>query len=295
MSLEESAIIIQKAWRKYKFSKLDGITTKDLEELIDAYISLNKKYKEINKKLVKKIRRVNLPENISEKIVQLALYHKYGFYTTTQKSGGDIFIGNIKLEVKGFISNGPTSFGPTEKWERIYFVDAKNIEEKMVKIYEFKYSNDSPEWINIKMNSKETYGEQCIQGRRPRIKFDEIKYIPHQCIFDGKICDLSLPRSDLKLNKIAILMDAKENGVKVIPKKKMEKRKGGKNTPSETKQIRKRKVKYTRSFIKTLGDDEVRELAKSLGKEDVNMYIQKKGKSIASLRNWIYDKQFVKD
>lgn len=77
--------------------------------------------------------------------------------------------------MKGFSSFGPTSFGPTEKWDWIYFVDCTKINDMNIKIYEIKLSNISSIWSNLKMNKTETYSMQCAQKRRPRIQFNRIK------------------------------------------------------------------------------------------------------------------------
>lgn len=171
-------------------SDLDGISIDQLFELVQNYNNTVLLYQKINLNLEKKIRNPNLPEVISEKIIQLVLLKKYNLYTTCQKKGGDIFLGDIKIEVKAFTSKGPTSFGPTERWKRIYFLDAIDLNNGNIKIYEFDYANDSKDWLSIQINSKQTFGDQIKQKRRPRIEFSKIKYLPHKCIFDGSIEDL---------------------------------------------------------------------------------------------------------
>ena len=49
---------------------------------------------------------------------------------------GDLCFINKKLEVKGFTTNAPSSFGATESWNWIYFVDCKDTLNKHFKIYE---------------------------------------------------------------------------------------------------------------------------------------------------------------
>lgn len=103
----------------------------------------------------------------------------------------------MQLEVKGSVDlmhGGPCSFGPKEERSRIYFVDALNCFIKKFKIYEIKLSNKSKIWKSIKVNKEQTYEDQCLQGRRPRIKFKElIKQIPEYYIsilYNGYITDL---------------------------------------------------------------------------------------------------------
>ena len=50
-------------------------------------------------------------------------------------------------------------------------------------------------WKKIKISKKETYEDQCLQGRRPRTTFSEIlKQLPPEnveMIFDGNLSSLS--------------------------------------------------------------------------------------------------------
>ena len=92
---------------------------------------------------------------------------------------GDIDVDLInftyKIEVKGFSSDGPSSFGPKEKWDYLYFLDATNIIENKFIVYEINLSSNSETWKNIKINKNQSFDDQCKQGRRPRISFMEIK------------------------------------------------------------------------------------------------------------------------
>ena len=105
---------------------------------------------------------------------------------------GDLIFDNKKIEVKGFCSNGPSSFGPSESWEYIYFVDCCDYLNKKFKVYEIKLSNYSKEWKNIKINSKQTYEDMTKLKNRGilKIHFNKIKeqidkYI--KLIFDDNI------------------------------------------------------------------------------------------------------------
>ncbi len=165
-----------------------------LKMLIEKY---NEKYifnNEINKMLSnKKLRNENFPSEISENIVKFALYKKYGIFGTWDTLCGDLMLLDKKIEVKGFMSDGPASFGPTEKWDWIYFVDARQTLNEIYTVYEFKISNVNNIWQNLKMNKNETYNEQCNQKRRPRITFKElIKQLNgiYSIIFDGHIDNL---------------------------------------------------------------------------------------------------------
>ena len=98
----------------------------------------------------------------------------------TDKGDLTIYDGDklLRLEVKGsldLISNSANSFGPTENWDSIYFLDGVQTSQKIYTIYEIKLSNKSHIWQNIKVNKTQTYLDQCNQGRRPRIRWKELR------------------------------------------------------------------------------------------------------------------------
>lgn len=178
----------------------DDMTPDLLMICIDAYIKTIETERHINKFLKnKKIRISNFPSHISENIVKFAIKKKYGIFASWDITPGDIIINSdnqyLNIEVKGSInlSNGPCSFGHSEKWDIIYFLDGVDIIDKKFKIYEIKLSNDSPLWKLIKINKTQTFYDQCLQKRRPRIRFEEIKtQLGDLCqlFFDGHISEL---------------------------------------------------------------------------------------------------------
>jgi len=153
---------------------------------------INTYIKDNNKKIYKKIRNPNFPSEISENLVKYVFYKKYNIYPKWNIKSGDLVIDLIhfikKIEIKAFISTGPSSFGPSESWDYIYFVDAREYKNKRFKIYEIKLSNDDTRWKNIFVNKTTTYYDQCIQGRRPRIKFFDLKKQLDK--IDTNICNL---------------------------------------------------------------------------------------------------------
>jgi hypothetical protein len=79
-------------------------------------------------------------------------------------------------EIKFFSSSGPCSFGPTEKWDIIYFLDGLDYKQ-----------------FNFKLYKTETFRDQASVGRRPRMSFDKIKdqLIEHcELIWQGNVKDL---------------------------------------------------------------------------------------------------------
>ena len=182
--------LVRKNNRKLK----DNFTFEIIDLLLDKYNEKIQFNIEINNKLKnKKLRNENFPSEISENIVKFALLKKYKICPNWDTSSGDLELLNKKLEVKGFMSEGPSSFGPSEKWNYIYFVDCKKHFNKFFIVYEIKLSNDHNIWKNLKINSSQTFSDQCLQKRRPRITFDQIyKQIPDYCkiIFNGYLSEL---------------------------------------------------------------------------------------------------------
>jgi len=147
-----------------------------LEKLIDHYNDYTRFIDQVNSKLSKKkIRRPNFPSEISENLVKFCKAHQTGIMGNWDHKPGDLRILEKQMEVKGFLSTGPSSFGPQETWDWIYFVDCRKTHKKKYKIYEIRMSNTDPLWKNIKVNQEQTFEAQCQQMRRPRIKFEDIK------------------------------------------------------------------------------------------------------------------------
>ena len=157
----------------------DNITIEILDELftkhkdyVSALINQKHKYK-ID------IRLPNMPEYISENIAKFLIRNKLNDKTcvwskgSNNKRSGDLYSDKEKIqEVKAFTSTGPISFGPTEKWNVLYFLDMRKWLDDMIILYQVNLSNDSTEWRNIKINSKDTFEVQAKLGLRPRINWD---------------------------------------------------------------------------------------------------------------------------
>jgi hypothetical protein len=93
-----------------------------------------------SKKLHPDCRTQNFPDYISENITKFIINkiqnlktsqnskEPVGFFNCINSKIGDLEIINdnevIKVEVKCFTSKGPSSFGPKEKWNLLYFLDA---------------------------------------------------------------------------------------------------------------------------------------------------------------------------
>jgi hypothetical protein len=177
-----------------KKSEMKDDTT-DQDVYIYNFLEVHVKYcvslMEINKKIdgIKKIRQPNFPETISEYIAKNLYSSKYN-KCVKFGSSGDLVCDGKKIEVKAFTSDGPSSFGPDEKWDELIFVDAKDFKDMNFKIYKISLANNSEKWKNIKVNANETFSKQCDDGKRPRICFKQIKDILKndvELIFDGNL------------------------------------------------------------------------------------------------------------
>jgi hypothetical protein len=128
------------------------------------------------------IRNENFPCELSENLVmwalnELKLYPEPVVWNKLHGVKGDLSTGNTMIEVK-CVNSGPTSYGPTEKWDEIYFLDTADFMKDIYMLYRVKLSNDAPEWARLKFSKKETFQEQCIRKIRPRQYFmDTLKQI----------------------------------------------------------------------------------------------------------------------
>ena len=189
---------IRRYLTKKRLIKLkDHMTHSLLFECIETYNKTIRREKKINNFLkCKKIRHSNFPSHISENLVKFAFFKKYNMMPSWDMKPGDLMINNLKLEVKGSLdlNNGPISFGPNENWNFIYFLDGYDTLNLNYKVYEIKHKNKSELWKSLKINKDETYENQCIQKRRPRINFNKIQeHFKDECklIFNGNFKDLN--------------------------------------------------------------------------------------------------------
>lgn len=195
---------IQSLWRGYRIRKnmkmkKDNYTFRILIMCLDKYIENLSFKNKVNALLSKRKKRSeNFPSDISENIVKFTILKKYGILPRWDTDKGDLVIqlGTFfkRLEIKGFIRSGPSSFGPTEAWDILYFVDGQDIVHKRFKVYEIKLKNTSTIFRNMKMSKKETFGEIANSGRRPRGDFIKViqPQLAQHCklIFNGHISEL---------------------------------------------------------------------------------------------------------
>ena len=164
---------------------------------INDLLDLNIEYSSVRQLILNDKRDINFDSELSESIVALILEYN-GYKPITKPKSGDLLFGNIKIEVKCYSSDGPSSFGPDEKWNWICFLNASKWKTKYFECYLIKLPNNSDIFKNIKVNQKQTFYDQVQQKRRPRIAFDKLKLqlINNQTkienIFQGYINDLDI-------------------------------------------------------------------------------------------------------
>lgn len=128
-----------------------------------------------------------LPEVLSENIIRLIIKFKLGDNTCTwskekkekkENNSGDL-VSEIdgRIEAKSFTSSAPLSFGPKERWDKLYFLDARKWLDDQFILYKLNCTNQN--FKNIRVNKKETYGDQIMTNRRPRICWNALK--PQLC------------------------------------------------------------------------------------------------------------------
>uniref|UniRef100_A0A6C0IJS1 Uncharacterized protein n=1 Tax=viral metagenome TaxID=1070528 RepID=A0A6C0IJS1_9ZZZZ len=137
------------------------------------------------------IRHSNPPEDITENIVKFIIINYDNDLTCKWAKSigkkGDIYSEKYTIEsppeVKAFTSDGPSSFGPKKKFGVIYFLDMRRWLADVFILWKVNVSNESPEWKQIKMNKSQTHEEQCEEGRRPHISWDNIhSQISDKCV-----------------------------------------------------------------------------------------------------------------
>ena len=140
-----------------------------------------------------KIRRPVFPEIISEQIVLKFLQKQNtnkDILYTKDPSGDLLKIDNAslikyKIEVKCSSSKGPLSFGPSQKFDELYCVDASDFLNDKIIIYKI---NEPQKIKQLRVNKFETFQQQCEQKRRPRICLQKIlSNLSFTKLFDGNI------------------------------------------------------------------------------------------------------------
>lgn len=167
----------------------DKMTFAVIKQLLGRYVEQLAFIASVNATLrERKIRQPNFPSEISENLVKFCIEKRTGMKCDWNVDCGDLRLLDKKIEVKGFVSDAPLSFGPSEKWDWIYFVDCRRYADNHFTVYELR-ANER-EWHKLMVNKRETFGEQCGDKRRPRLKFQAIREaFGHACV---KVFDSTL-------------------------------------------------------------------------------------------------------
>lgn len=146
-----------------------------IKELLTIHKEYNQSLQTFKDEKKFKIRNPNFPEAISENIIKeyINIIEKRDCRKLDKSGDLEILDNNnkIKVEVKCFSSNGPTSFGPNESWDELYFLDATDFMNNNFKIYKVKLSSKSRIFGKIKINSENTFNDIKKLKKRPRINF----------------------------------------------------------------------------------------------------------------------------
>lgn len=175
----------------------DKMTLEIMNRMLKMYNDSVMFNRETNTQLsFRKIRNPNFPSEISENVAKFALFKWSGIMGSWDTKIGDLELLGNRIEIKGFMSDGPISFGPSEKWRYLCIIDAKRHLENHFTVYLIKLSNTTETWRNIKVSKTQTYHDQCLQKRRPRLSFACLKkQINDHCIviYDGLMQHLDIP------------------------------------------------------------------------------------------------------
>ena len=152
----------------------DSYTREILREMYDTHMAYVKSRIESGKRLQIRFRLPCIPEDISENIIKFAI-HRHGDTTSRWDCKGDLLSSKVgKQECKCFTSDGPLSFTPSSEWDEIYFMDARNWLDHHFIIWKCTLRRSSDEWKQIRVSKTQTFEDQCLQGRRPRLSWDSL-------------------------------------------------------------------------------------------------------------------------
>ena len=150
----------------------DPITPDIVRKLYEAFVFDEKTMAEIEAiSPGLHIRRSGMRMELSENLVKFAIQSR-GDMTCTW--GGDT--GDLHSDVEGIQEvksitaiDSPTSFGPTQPWNVIYFLDASRWREDVFVIWRIPLEKTHEFWKTLPMNNKgQTKEDQSGDGRRPR-------------------------------------------------------------------------------------------------------------------------------
>jgi hypothetical protein len=184
-----------------KRAKEDTYTSSILQKRYKTFITCRIETKEIIEETGLPIRLPNPPEDITENMIKFIIQNKEKDRTCKWAKAigkpGDLYsdLYTIPPEAKSFTSDGPSSFGPNKKFGVLYFLDMRNLDRDHFILWKLPLTHESIEWKNLRMNVKknQTHEDQCNEGRRPHISWDNIYCQLHHIaikIYEGTFEDI---------------------------------------------------------------------------------------------------------
>ena len=184
--------------RKYNIQKLLKKRNYNEKLLARTFINILTEFKFYNRALKKykefDIRLPILPEFLSEILVYFAIRNILKDTSVTRKCIGDLASEEYgRIEVKGFSSTAPNSFSTNMKWDSLFFVDCKTIEnDNNVIIYKVLMSlNDFKNLIYV--SKTKTFADYEKSKQRAKISFDNLtkqKKFVYEIVFQGNYKNL---------------------------------------------------------------------------------------------------------
>lgn len=189
-----------------KMSLIDKYTADILQQRYQDYKNSAETTLKIIKETGLPIRNQNPPEDVTENIVKFIIrnYENDMSVKWAKAIGltGDLYSDNYvheyPIEVKSLTSDGPSSFGPKKKFGIIYFLDMREWLNNIFTLWKVNVSSNSTEWKQIKMNKTQTHADQCDEGRRPHISWDNIhSQIGEKCVkvYEGTFENIFIPKT----------------------------------------------------------------------------------------------------
>lgn len=186
--------------------KMDKYTADVLQQRYQDYKNSAENTLKIIKETGLPIRNQNPPEDVTENIVKFIIrnYENDMSVKWAKAIGltGDLYSDNYvheyPIEVKSLTSDGPSSFGPKKKFGIIYFLDMREWLNNIFTLWKVIVSSNSTEWKQIKMNKTQTHADQCDEGRRPHISWDNIhSQIGEKCVkvYEGTFENIFIPKT----------------------------------------------------------------------------------------------------
>jgi len=174
--------------------KEDTYTEAILQRRYNIFITDRRETKALLEETGLPIRLPNPPEDITENIIKFIIQNKEKDKSCKWAKAigkpGDLYseLYVFPPEAKSFTSDGPCSFGPNKKFGVLYFLDMRNLDRNRFILWKVPVTHDTPIWKSLKMSKNQTHEDQCNEGRRPHISWDNIYCQLHHIavkIYDG--------------------------------------------------------------------------------------------------------------